>query len=318
MSMLRSLMNNMKSAQPGDALRSNEQAALRQPSGAPAALTPQAVPLPGPFDTNPLTDYFMRNSGRVIHKWVDYFDVYHRSFERFRGRPITFVEIGVQNGGSARMWRHYFGEQATIIGIDIDPECRSLEDEGFEIWIGDQADPAFWSDFLEAHPRIDVVLDDGGHTMDQQLVTFHALFEALSNGGVYLCEDTHTSYFPGYGGGLRRPGTFHEHVKGLIDEMHAWYHAPLAELSEGAYLAKHLYSIAVYDSIVVLEKRRKNPPLALARGQEGHRGVPLAMTHADLRGLLGVPESGDAGTGRAVEPGASGQAAGDTLQRSQA
>lgn len=242
-----------------------------------------------PASNPPLQD-FIANGGLSIHKWVDYFEVYHRAFERYRGRPITFVEIGVQNGGSTHMWRRYFGVQAKIIGIDIDPSCKALEKDGFEIWIGDQADPNFWEKFCAKYPEVDVILDDGGHTMLQQIVTFEALFPILRQGGTYLCEDTHTSYFPAHGGGLGRAGTFLEYVKGLIDEMHAWYHAPLANLP---YLdiANHLYSIGVFDSIVVLEKRRKNPPLILARGNDGHIENPPAMTHVDMRRLFGIPDA---------------------------
>jgi hypothetical protein len=239
---------------------------------------------------NPLLAYFMRNGGREIHKWVDYFEVYHRTFARFREKPIKFLEIGVQNGGSAQMWREYFGPQATIIGVDIDPQCKALESEGFEVWIGDQADPMFWETFCEAHPQLDVVLDDGGHTMAQQIATFNALFPGIKNGGVYMCEDTCTSYLPSYGGILKSPGTFLEYVKNLIDDMHAWWYAPLDELSKGAYVAKNIYSLAIYDSIVVIEKRQKNPPLSLARGKPGHVKNPMAMTFLDLRHILKVPD----------------------------
>jgi len=67
---------------------------------------------------NPLEKYFRDN--RLIHKWMHYFDVYHRHFERFRGQPIVLVEFGVSQGGSLQMWRDYFGDQATIYGVDID------------------------------------------------------------------------------------------------------------------------------------------------------------------------------------------------------
>ena len=89
---------------------------------------------------NPLLQDFISNGGRSIHKWVEYFEVYHRVFSAFRGREITFLEIGVQNGGSLHMWRRYFGTQATIIGIDVDPSCKELEKDGFKIVIGDQAE----------------------------------------------------------------------------------------------------------------------------------------------------------------------------------
>lgn len=238
---------------------------------------------------NPLLQDFIANGGRIIHKWVDYFEVYHRAFSRFRGMEITFLEIGVQNGGSIHMWRRYFGPKARIIGVDVDQNCKALEKDGFEIWIGDQADPNFWKSFCEANPNIDVVLDDGGHTMIQQITTFNSLFPILHDNGCYLCEDTHTSYFPAHGGGLRRLGTFHEYVKGLIDDMHAWYHEPLVGL-DSSFMAHHLYSLCIYDSIVVMEKRRKNPPLILARGHDGHIKDLPPMTHVEMRRQNGVPD----------------------------
>ena len=239
---------------------------------------------------NPLLDDFLSNSGRAIHKWVDYFNVYLRALNIYRNKQITFVEIGVQNGGSANMWRRYLGDKAKIIGVDVDPACKNLETEGFEIWIGDQADPNFWNEFLKSHPSVDVVLDDGGHTMVQQINTFNALFPALKDGGVYLVEDTHTSYFPHHGGGLRRQGTFHEYVKTLIDDMHGWYHLPLSKMDSN-YMMNNLNCISIYESIVVMEKRRKNPPLILSRGFDGHRKNPVAMNHVAMRRAFGVPDN---------------------------
>jgi hypothetical protein len=75
----------------------------------------------------------------------------------------------------------------------------------------------------------------------------------------------------------------------MVDEMHAWYHAPLNTI-EGSYIANHLYSISVFDSIVVLEKRKKNAPIVLARGHEGHIKNPPAMSHVDMRRAFGVPD----------------------------
>jgi hypothetical protein len=77
---------------------------------------------------NTLRDYFEHNPGRLMHKWLHYFDIYERHFARFRGREIHMMEIGVYHGGSLQMWKHYFGPKATIYGVDIDPGCRSLED----------------------------------------------------------------------------------------------------------------------------------------------------------------------------------------------
>lgn len=238
---------------------------------------------------NPLLEYFISNGGRSIHKWVDYFDVYHRTFSKYRGKKITFLEIGVQNGGSLQMWRHYFGPQAKIIGVDVNENCKNLEAEGFEIWIGDQADPDFWRQFIAKNPAIDIVLDDGGHTMVQQITTFESLFPVISNNGCFLCEDTHSSYLQTLGGELRGPNTFITFAKNLIDEMHAWYYAPLKDL-DGAYMAKNLYAVSIFDSIVVMEKRIKNPPMVLARGYDGHINNPAAMTLVEMRRAFNVPE----------------------------
>ena len=232
---------------------------------------------------------FINKSDRMVYKWIDYFEVYEKAFSAYKNKPITFLEIGIQNGGSLQMWREFFGPEAKIIGIDVDPKCKALEAEGFEIWIGNQADPNFWAEFKLKHPSVDLVLDDGGHTMEQQIVTFESLFPILSNCGTYVCEDTHTSYFPSHGGGLKHPGSFHEYVKTIIDEMHAWYYAPLATI-QNSYFANHLYSIAIYDSIVVMEKRRKNPPITLGRGFEGDVKNPLSMTYLELRHAFGIPD----------------------------
>lgn len=238
---------------------------------------------------NPLLAYFIRNGDEGIFKWLDYFDVYHRCFARYRGRPIKFLEIGMQNGGSARMWRNYFGPQATIIGVDVDPACKALEGDGLEVWIGDQADPAFWKDFVSVHPALDIVLDDGGHTMQQQIVTFETLFPHLKNFGTYLCEDTHTSYFSGFGGGLEEPYTFHAYMKSLVDAMHASYHAPLASMPS-QYWAHNLYSLSFFDSIVVAEKRFRNIPLTFGRGSHGHAGIQGATDFLQMRRAHGVPD----------------------------
>jgi hypothetical protein len=133
------------------------------------------------------------------------------------------IEFGVKHGGSMQMWREYFGPGAQIVGIDIDP-------------------------------RVDVLIDDGGHTMDQQLVTFQELYFHLQPRGVYICEDVHTSYIPAFGDGLRRPGTFIEFAKGLVDWLHAWYCAqPGQELDP---FPRSTHGMHFYDSMVVLEKRR--------------------------------------------------------------
>lgn len=185
-------------------------------------------------------------------KWEHYFEIYDRHFSRFRGQAITLVEIGVGQGGSLELWRRYFGDQARIVGIDNRESCRIHADSGHEIFVGDQADRAFLNRVVSELGGIDIVIDDGGHRMRQQRISFEVLFPKLSPTGVYLCEDLHTSYWPRFGGGLRRPGTFIELMKEKIDELNAWH--TRSEWLRASEFTESTRSMHFYDSVVVIEK----------------------------------------------------------------
>jgi hypothetical protein len=75
---------------------------------------------------NDLEAFFRRHDGRLLHKWHHYFEIYDRHLARFRGKPVCLVEFGVSQGGSLDMWRHYFGREAQIFGIDINPNFFPL------------------------------------------------------------------------------------------------------------------------------------------------------------------------------------------------
>ena len=216
---------------------------------------------------NPLKDYFFNNPGRLIQKWHHYFEIYHRHFERFRGQSPVIVEVGVFHGGSLQMWHDYFGPGTRVVGIDIDPRCRQFEDASTTILIGDQADRAFLARVRDAVPRIDILIDDGGHTMAQQIVTLEELYLHLQPEGIYLCEDIHTSFLSEYGGGYRRPGTFLEYSKELIDYLYAWWSQERERLAVNKFTVS-TFAMHFYDSVVVLEKR------PIGRPQESLTGTP--------------------------------------------
>jgi hypothetical protein len=154
---------------------------------------------------NALRAFFdARLEGRGIWKWDHYFDVYDRHLRDFRGREVHALEIGVYSGGSLDMWHEYFGSGALVYGVDIDETCMRFADESTRIFIGDQADREFWRRFRTAVPRLDVVIDDGGHEVHQQVVTLEELLPHLTPAGVYICEDIHGSHngFGAYIAGL--------------------------------------------------------------------------------------------------------------------
>ena len=208
---------------------------------------------------NDLEKYFRDNDKRLIHKWIHYFDIYDRHFSRFRNKKdLVILEIGVFHGGSLQMWKDYFGEQVQVYGIDINPKCKELEEENIKIFTGSQSDRNFLRDVKKQIPQVDILIDDGGHTMRQQIVTFEELFDHVKEDGIYLCEDLHTSYWLRFGGGHKRRGTFIEYSKNFIDKLHAW-HSEQRSLQVDDF-TRSVNSVHYYDSIVVLEKSPRKKP----------------------------------------------------------
>ena len=206
------------------------------------------------FGQGDLMKFFLFKDRRLISKWIHYFPIYEKWFAPYRGKKITFVEVGVFHGGSIQMWKNYFGKNVKIVGIDIDENCKQFEEDQINIEIGSQEDPTFWAAFREKYPRVDILLDDGGHTMNQQIVTFREMFPHIKDGGLYMCENCHTSYWKeGFGGGLGNPATFIEFTKRLIDELNAFH-------TRGAlpptYVTMNMGGLHFYDSIVVAEKKK--------------------------------------------------------------
>lgn len=207
---------------------------------------------------NELEQYFRQNNKRLIHKWIHYFDIYDRHFARFKAKEITILEIGVYHGGSLQMWKHYFGDKAKIYGIDINPQCKEMEEENVKIFIGSQSDRKFLREIKKLIPHVDILIDDGGHMMTQQIVSYEELFDHIKANGVYLCEDIHTSYRLKYGGGYNRKGTFIEYSKIFIDFLNA-YHSQQNALKINRF-TESVDSIHYYDSILVIEKRKREKP----------------------------------------------------------
>jgi hypothetical protein len=221
---------------------------------------------PAAATANPLAEYFRNNPGRLIDKWHHYFEIYHRHFAAFRGRSPVVVEIGIYHGGSLEMWRHYFGRGARIVGIDLDPRCRQFEGDAVSVMIGDQADRDFLSQVRARFPHVDIVIDDGGHTMAQQITSFEELYPHLQPHGVYLCEDLHTSYYPPYGGGYRRDGTFIQYATRLVDQLHAWYSTEPDRFRVDE-ITRSTHGLHFYDSVLVVEKRPITEPTASKTGK---------------------------------------------------
>lgn len=188
-----------------------------------------------------------KNAPKYSIKWSNYFEIYENLFKKFVNKKITFVEIGIGNGGSLFMWKKFFGKKARIIGIELNPDAKKLEKFGFEIFIGDQSDPFFWKKFYKKVGKIDVLLDDGGHKNIQQITSFMESYNNINQNGIIVVEDTHTSYMKKKG--FKNPSnySFINFCNLIIENLHR--RNPSANKSLNI-LSKKVDSIYFYDSIV--------------------------------------------------------------------
>ena len=217
---------------------------------------------------NYLKKYYEKNTNNDLNKWKHYFEIYEENFSKFRNKRITILEIGVFRGGSLKMWQNYFGNKANLIGIDIDPACKKFENNNNKVYIGDQTNENFLRSILNENENPDIIIDDGGHTSNQQISSFNFLYEDLKPNGVYLVEDTHTSYVKEFQD--REDNlTFTEYAKILSDELNDWYrvmnyksYKKKVDQVDVSYWARNIYKISFYNSIIAIEKRRSDIPIS--------------------------------------------------------
>jgi len=212
---------------------------------------------------NELENFFFNQHHRLIHKWNHYFEIYERHLKHLKDTKINLLEIGISHGGSLQMWDHYFNGNAMIYAVDINPECKKFESANTSIFIGSQENKNFLYGLRSLVPPVDVLIDDGGHTMKQQITTFEALFDHVKDNGIYICEDTHTSYWKHFGGGYKKKRSFIEYSKNFIDSIHAWHR----KNAKPDHLTETIHSIHYYDSVVVIEKRKMSAPFDVKSGE---------------------------------------------------
>ena len=126
----------------------------------------------------------------VLHDFLEFYD---RRLSNYRDKSFVMFEIGVLRGGSLQTWGEYF-PNATIVGIDINPDCVQFEHGNKKVRIGDSSDPAFIFDLINEFGRPLIFLDDGSHRWDHQIFQLQVVFPNLCPGGLYIMEDLDTSF----------------------------------------------------------------------------------------------------------------------------
>lgn len=193
----------------------------------------------------------------------NYTEVYARYFAGLKEKPIKFLEIGIYQGASVKLWEEYF-KNAELHFIDITFQYTQYYSDRSHYHLCNQESPEDLQKFIaKTGGNFDVIIDDGGHTMNQQITSFKVLFPHLKSGGLYIIEDLHTSYWPGWGGEKTRLNTV-AFLKSLVDEVNFIG----ARTTKASHLAidpsiskelniyrEKIYSIHFYDSLAIIIKR---------------------------------------------------------------
>jgi hypothetical protein len=174
-----------------------------------------------------------------------------------RGNPVRLLEIGVLDGGSLQAWKSLFGPMSTIVGLDINPECRRLECESFEIRTGDQGDPATWQALQSEYGNFDIVIDDGSHIGFSQIQTVECSIKTvLSAGGLLVIEDTHTAFMPEFPGATvgRNFIDFLVEVVGCIHSrscrLSSSTSSLVSHIGEANIYKRKISNLSIYESII--------------------------------------------------------------------
>lgn len=189
---------------------------------------------------------------------------YERHFDHIRKRRINILEIGIggyddpeAGGASLRMWRTYF-PHGRVFGIDI-CDKRPHEESRIKTFRGSQADEKFLLETMDIIGEVEIIIDDGSHINDHVLRTFAILFPRLSQNGIYVIEDTTTSYWEEMGGSssdLNRVDTIMGFLKGLTDALN--YAEVEGKVDQLGALGRDIAEIHFYHNIVFIQKGLNN------------------------------------------------------------
>ncbi len=187
---------------------------------------------------------------------------YERHLQHLRTKKFTLLEIGIggyrrqgKGGASLRMWKHYF-RRAQIVGLDIEDK-RFVEAPRIKVYVGSQTDEQLLEQIVRESGGVQVVVDDGSHRPEHIRETFRILFPLLADDGIYIIEDTQTSYWPRWGGDTDRHSreTTMALAKDLLDGLNF-------EEFEGdyepTYADRHVVGLHAYHNLVIIEKGLNN------------------------------------------------------------
>lgn len=166
-----------------------------------------------------LQQLYAEHKGKVSDKWSSYLTKYESLLNEYRHKPIRLFEIGIQNGGSLEIWSTFFSNPTVLIGCDINPDCAQLvyDNPCIKLIVGDANAPHTYEQIIQQSAQFDIVIDDGSHTSSDIIKSFCLFFPHVVEGGIYIVEDIHCSYWDSYEGGISNPYSSISFFKRLVD-----------------------------------------------------------------------------------------------------
>lgn len=198
---------------------------------------------------------------------------YSTHFAPMRRKPIKLLEIGVGGydspdwgGESLRMWKNYF-RKGRIYSIDIYDKTK-LEENRIRIFQGSQVDLNFLDQIFKEIGEPEIIIDDGSHINEHVIETFKFLFPKLKDGGIYVIEDTQTSYWNEYGGSMDFNDTSNmmNFFKSLVDSLNN-----KEFIQEGyvqTYYDQKIISMHFYHNLIFIYKGNNNEESNLIIGNK--------------------------------------------------
>ncbi|MER8922459.1 MULTISPECIES: glycoside hydrolase family 99-like domain-containing protein [unclassified Mesorhizobium] len=192
---------------------------MNEPATSRKGSDPKADTEPTNIRGRSLRRLYDKHDGKVSDKWSIYLSEYDRFFSRYRNKPVRILEIGIQNGGSLEIWGKYFTKAEIILGCDINQNCGLLrfDDGKIDVVIGDANAEDVKRSIVDRSEAFDIIIDDGSHRSSDVIRTFTGYFPHLSDGGIFVVEDLHTSYWQDFEGGLYDPLSSMSFFKRLLD-----------------------------------------------------------------------------------------------------
>ena len=198
-----------------------------------------------------------------------YGDVYERYFRPLRWRRIRMLEIGVGGygfglgGQSLIAWRAFF-PRGRIVAMDLYPR-PDLSSGRTKVYQADQSSRADLLRIAEAEGPFHIIIDDGSHRSDHQITTFHALFDHVRDGGVYVIEDVMTSHwsFGGWDGAQIGTSAFEETCVGWFTRLARYVNHDEFESAEGVdsemvRFAQSIGHVLFEKNLIILTRHERN------------------------------------------------------------